>query len=728
MVQLSPDTGHPLGYRWSHRRIEGFSHTHLSGAGCPTMGDIPFMPTTGAVRETRADRYASSFSHASENARPGDYRVRLDRYRIDAELTATTRTGWHRYKFPATKRANVLVNVGDVLRKSFGSRARVLGNRRIVGEVTDGGFCGSGNRYTVHFSATFNRPFTARGTWRDGVIHPGSGVSFAPGAGRSNGAYVTFDTRRQRTVIAKVALSYIDRGGADRNMAAEARGFNFNAVRTRAAAVWHRALSRIRIGGGTASQRTAFYSALYRAQLGPTTFSDVDGRYAGFDGKVHAAGRRTQYANLSLWDTYRPQNQLLALLVPDVARDVQLSLLADAQQNGGWLPRWPMASGDTNVMTGDPAAPFLVDGWSKGLLRGHEEEALGVLWRNANRVPPWRVGTLGRIGNAHYVRHGYVPHDPSEQTKGGDGDLEHGASATLEYALSDCSVAMMADGLGHPRKAATLYARAGNYRSIWDPRSNVFRARTREGGWVASAAGVRGSGFHEGGPWQYRWLVPQDMRGLVEMLGGRRRAAADLDHFFSYPSLLTDPAGAARRSWVSGPYAYYGSNAYNPNNEPDLHAPWAYAWVGQPWKTSDVLRAARTLFAPRPDGLTGNDDLGTMSAWYVFAALGFYPVTSGGADYVLHAPLFPHATVQLPRGRTLTIAAPGASDSNRYVQGLRVGGRDWRKPWLAHEDLLRAGTLGYTVGSRAGASWGRDPEDAPPSPCSRRGSARDGGA
>jgi predicted alpha-1,2-mannosidase len=714
MVQLSPDTGHRLGYDWSDGKIQGFSHTHLSGIGCPAMGDISFMPTTGPVDQTRPDQYASSFSHSDEGARPGAYHVTLARYGIIAELTATTRTGWHRYTFPATAQANVLINVGDAFERTSGTSVRVVDDHTLAGEVSSGHFCNSTNRYTVRFVAQFSRPFIAHGTWRDGVVHPGSGRSTGRRTDESNGAYVTFDTRSDRTVVAKVGLSYVDERGARRNLAAEAPGFDFDAVEARAGTAWDRALGRVQIDGGSDDERATFYSALYRAQLTPTTYSDVDGRYAGFDGRIHSTGGRTQYANLSLWDTYRTQNQLLELLVPGVARDIQLSLIADGEENGGWLPRWPMASGDANVMTGDPATPFLVDGWSKGLLYGHGQEAFSLLWRNATGVPPGSVGTLGRVGNPTYVRKGYVPLGNSRSRKGnGDDDLRQAGSATLEYALADCSLALMARGLGHPSPARKLLRRGRNYRNVWDARNQTFRARRESGAWGPLATRA-GAGFHEGGPDQYQWLVPQDMNGLVRLLGGRASAAARLDAFFAYDRLGGDLHGTARNVWSTGPYSYYDGDTYNPNNEPDLHAPWAYAWVGQPWKTSQVLRAARTLFGSRPNGMTGNDDLGTMSAWYVFAALGFYPVPNGSATYVLNAPLFPRAAVHAGRG-TIVIDAPATAAGNPYIQHLQVGGRPWSRPWVSHNELLGAGTLHFDVGSRAGARWGTS--NPPPSPC-----------
>jgi predicted alpha-1,2-mannosidase len=707
MVQLSPDTGHSTGYRWSDPRIRGFSHTHLSGAGCPAMGDVPFMPTTGPVSETRADRYASGYSKQTESARPGSYAVTLSRYGVRAELTSTTRTGWHRYTFPATPQANVMVNVGQADQTTFGSSIRVVGDRQIEGTVVSGHFCSAPNRYTVHFTATFDRPFAGYGTWRDNRLHAGSRSSSAGGRNESDGAFVRFDTRGDRDVVAKVALSYVDVAGARGNLAREAPGFDFDGVRDRAEQQWGQALDRVQVDGGTPDQRASFYSALYRAQLTPTTFSDADGRYAGFDGRVHRTGGRVQYANLSLWDTYRPQNQLLELIVPDVARDVQLSLVADGQQNGGWLPRWPMASGDTNVMTGDPAAPFLVDGYSKGLLKGHERGVFRLLWRNANGVPPWRVGTMGRIGNPDYLRLGYVPFDAGHNVaKDGDDDIHQGGSSTLEYALSDCASSQMASGLGYRWRAAQLRQRAQSYRRLWDWDDRAFRARF-DSGRFAQRSSANGSGFHEGTPSQYTWLVPQDMGGLVHLLGGRWRAAQALNRFFANGNV---------KQWVTEPYGYYGRQTYNPNNEPDLHSPWAYAWVGRPWRTTQMVRVAQSLFVPKPGGLTGNDDLGTMSAWYVFASLGIYPVTSGSPYYALHTPLFPHITVTAGT-RRLTIDAPGTSSSSPYIQSVSVGGKPTTRTWVWHGDLLRAGSLTFATGAQPNRGWGTRRQDAPPSPC-----------
>jgi predicted alpha-1,2-mannosidase len=713
MVQLSPDTGHRLGYAWSDTQIEGFSHNHLSGAGCPAMGDVSFMPTTGPVTATAARRYASPYSHDTESATPGSYGVTLERYGVRAELTATTRTGWHRYTFPATTQANVLVNVGDALEQTYGTSVRVLDDHTLAGDVTSGHFCNSNNRYTVHFVAKFSRPFTAHGTWLDGRLHPGSGRSTGRRTDESNGAFLTFDTRGNPSVVAKVALSYVDERGAWSNMEDEASGFDFDGIRSRAAQSWNRALDRIEIEGGSDEQQSTFYSALYRTQLTPTTYSDADGRYAGFDGRVHRTGGRTQYANLSLWDTYRPQNQLLELIAPRVARDIQISLLADGRQNHGWLPRWPMASGDTNVMSGDPATPFLLDGWSKGLLKGYANEAYRLLWRNATAEPPAQVGTRGREGIETYLDKGFVPYGRGRTPRGGDDALRHAGSATLEYALGDCGLGLMARALGHRRAARRLIARGRNYRTLWDPRHRRFRARRESGAWGPLRVGPR-LGFHEGGPAQYQWLVPQDMAGVVDLLGGRRRAAAWLDSFFAYRKLSSDPAPTPRSEWISGPYAYFGRTTYNPNNEPDLHVPWAYAWVGQPWKTSMVVRAAQSLFRSRPDGLTGNDDLGTMSAWYVLSALGIYPVTSGTGTYVLNAPLFPRAAVH-SGARTVTFEAPATATGTPYIEGMKVAGRAWNRPWIDHSTLLRAGTVHFDVGSQAGARWGTG--ETPPSPC-----------
>lgn len=717
MVQLSPDDGGQAGYDYDNTRIDGFSHTHLSGVGCPALGEVRVMPTTGAVDSTRPSRFGSHFSHSSEVARPGYYGVDLRKYGIRAELSATARTGWHRYTFPATQQANVLFDLGRAIMPVLGSEVDVVGDRTLEGRLQTGRFCGSRDRHAVYFSARFDRPFAAFGTWRGDRRSPGTRHS---DAGRdSDGAWVTFDASSDRDVVLQVGLSYTGIAGARRNLATEARGRTFDTVAQSAARSWGSMLARARVAGGPASRRAVFATALYHAFLHPNVIADVDGAYTGADGRVRVARDHVPMGNLSLWDTVRSQNALLELLAPDVARDVALSVLA-AARDGGWLPRWSLLTSETNIMTGDPVTPFLVENWSAGVLAGHEDEAYRALRRNAFREPPARLRTTGRAGNRWYDRSGYIPRGVSCPNKGGGSDCRRPASASLEYAAADASLAVMARALGHRADATRLARRGRAYRTLWDRSIGTFRPRERDGRWTSPYDPTDGAHqFHEGGAYQYQWLVPQDPAGLVALMGGARAAARRLDAFFAYGALLRDPVGTARRTWVERPYDYYRARTYNPNNEPDLHAPFLYAWTGQPWKTATVVRAAQSLFTTGPEGVTGNDDLGTMSAWYVLTSLGLYPTTSGAGFFALTTPQFPHAVVRVGavRGRqggALTIDAPRTTDSKRYTASVTLDGRAVRRTWLTRAAVVHGGHLVFAVSHRP-TRWGTGSAAAPPS-------------
>ncbi|MDF2256138.1 GH92 family glycosyl hydrolase [Streptantibioticus ferralitis] len=711
MVQLSPDTGYATGYDYAQHTIRGFSSVHLSGVGCPAGGDLPILPTIGDIGSTDYAKYAVPYRHQREKASPGYYRVGLSNG-ITSELTATTRTGWQRYTFPATRKANVLLNSGQALHKVVSSEVTVLDDHTVAATITGSGFCSDTRPYSLHTVTRFNRSFTAHGTWSGGRVSDGS--SHSSGAG-PRGAYVRFDTRGDRTVTATTALSYVSLAGARRNLEREGRG-DFDTVRAAARQAWERRLDQVRVQGGTEVRRRMFYSALYRTLLSPNTGSDADGSYNGWDGRVHKAEHFTYYQNWSLWDTYRTQAQLLSLLAPAQTRDMALSLLR-VRAEGGWLPKWGYGTVETNIMSGDPVTPFLVNAYNQGLLAGHEEEAYQALRQNADSVPPANSAFEGRGGNPRYFAKGYVPLDTNARHKPGDFDSLHGPSATLEYALADAALATMARGLGHDDDARRYAERGKNYRNVFDRRTRFIRARDADGAFLGSADPKESVGFHEGTAWQYQWLVPQDMPGLVRLIGGNNAANARLDQFFAYRHLLRDPADTARHSWVNGPTAYYHQDRYNPENEPDLNAPYTYLSTGQPWKTADVVQAALTLFSDRPDGITGNDDMGTMTAWAVLSALGLYPVEPGMAVWGLTTPAFGRVDLTLdPRyypGGHLAITAVGTSPSNRYIQSVRVGGQPRSATYVTGADLRSAHTIEFTVGGRP-SRWGTGAADIPP--------------
>lgn len=714
MVQLSPDTGHNTGYDWDEHSIRGFSAVHLSGVGCGLGGDLPVLPTTGDITSTDNAVYAASFSHEKESAAPGSYKVTLDDYGgIDAELTATTHTGRSRYTFPATDRANVLLNTGQALHKVTRSSVRILDDRTVAATITGQGFCQDTVPYTLHTITRFDRPFTSAGTWDGDEVTSGSRSS--EGGGR-RGAYVRFDTRGgDRDVVATTAISYVDAEGAARNLAAEG-GRSFDATREAARRAWERRLAAVRVGGGSEEQRRVFYSSLYRALMHPNTGQDVDGRYTGWDQEVHRSKGHTYYQNWSLWDTYRTQAQLLSLLAPRESRDMALSLL-DVDAQGGWLPKWGYGTVETNIMTGDPVTPFLTNAYRQGLLKGHEEEAYRALKKNADGVPPADSPYSGRMGNAEYLRDGFVPYLPDHPRKPGDSDFQHSASATLEYALSDAALAGMARDLGHTADAARYAKRAQHYRDVFDPDTGFFRARDAAGRFTGPADPAKSEGFHEGTSWQYMWLVPQDLPGMMSLIGGRDATERRLDSFFAYDQLLKDPARTAREVWVNGPYDYYNADKYNPQNEPDLIAPYTYLSTGTPWKTTDVVHAALGLFTDGPDGVTGNDDLGTMSSWMVLSAIGVFPVFPGTDTWGLSTPVFDTVELTLdrayyPRGR-FTVRAEGTGGSDRYVQSVALGGKDLSRTWLTTDDIRRSSSLTFTVGGQP-SDWGTGEGDAPP--------------
>ncbi|WP_419183834.1 GH92 family glycosyl hydrolase [Streptomyces albidus (ex Kaewkla and Franco 2022)] len=715
-VQLSPDTGSSTGYDWDHDHIRGFSSVHLSGVGCGLGGDLPVMPTTGDITSTDNAKYASSFRHATEKASPGSYKVALDDYGgTRAELTAGRHTGHQRYTFPETGKANVLLNSGQALHKVSDSSVRVLDDRTVATAVTGSGFCQGTEPYTVWAVTRFDRPFDSHGTWDGEKITPGSDST--KGGGR-RGAYARFDTRDgDRDVEAVTALSYVDAEGAQRNLEAEGSR-SFDETRAAARKSWQDRLGKVRVTGGSEERRRVFYSSLYRALLHPNIGEDVDGRYTGWDRRIHRSKGRTYYQNWSLWDTYRTQAQLLTLVAPRESRDMALSLL-DVDEQGGWLPRWGYATTETNIMTGDPVTPFLTNAYQQGLLKGEEERAYRALKKNADEVPSDESPYLGRMANKEYIEKGYVPYIPDKpRKKPGSPDWRHSASATLEYAAADASLAGMARDLGHDEDADRYTERSRNYRKVFDPETRFPRARDAEGKFTGPSDPARSKGFQEGTSWQYSWTVPQDVPGLMSLIGGREATEERLDSFFAHEELTDDPGGTAREKWVNGPYDYYDSDTYNPHNEHDLIAPYTYLSTGSPWKTSEVVDAGLCLFDDSPGGVTGNDDLGTMSSGMVLSSMGIFPVAPGTDTWGLNTPAFDRVELTLdrdwyPRGH-FTISADGAGRGQRYIRSASAGGSDLPRTWMSTDDIRGGRDLEFKVGDRP-SQWGTGKDDAPPS-------------
>jgi len=752
LIQVSPIGEHYSGWRYDDPKIRGFGHSFISGAGCWEQGgQLSVLPVTGTIGPEgtfdvkKAEsfdhkKYGSTYAHEGEIGEAGYYKVRLKDYGgIDAEATALTRAAAERYTFPAdVKQGHVLVNPGQANERHWviGSSVQVVGDRAVEGKIVTKSFCG-GQQYTTWFRMEFDRPFDAFGTWNEEGGTAGTRSLSMQGDARPHGAWLSFDLKNGRAVTAISAISHVDAEGARNNLRAEGmrdgKPLTFDAMRELAQEAWSKELSSVRISGGSDDDHTVFYTALYHSLLQPLTGSDADGRYRGYDTQVHRADGWTYYEYFSLWDTYRSQNQLLAMLRPERARDIATSVLK-IQEQGGWLPRWGYANFETNVMTGDPVTPFLVDLWRFGALAGNEKTAYAALRQNAFEVPPALSRSSGRAGNESYLARGFVQYDRGFPAKSMDVDPHHGGSATLEYALADCSLAQMAEALGERKDAAVLRERGRNWRRVWDETAvdrelgfkGFPRPRLDDGSWYTAADGSYSPrshhGFHEGTAWQYQWLMQQDVPGLVAAMGGTERTGQRLDAFFAYDALVANPLTAARKDWVVGPYAYYNQFRYNPNNEPDLHSPWMYTLIGQPWKTATVLRAAQALFTNAPNGVTGNDDLGTMSAWYLYSAMGMYPVVPGTGQLLLHAPRFERIELDLGGGRALTIHAPGADGRKlQYVEGVAVDGNPHDQVWIDWTQLSDGGSVTFKLTDTPPTQgWGTSASAGPRSPCALR--------
>jgi predicted alpha-1,2-mannosidase len=723
-------TAAPGGYQYDATRIRGFSLTHMSGTGCAGgSGDIPFFPyagevTTSPASDTKDAVYAAGFGHQDETAEPGHYKVGMDSG-VTADLTATARTGSGEFGYPEGKAASMLIRTANSEVGSVDSAVTIdPATRTVSGSVTSGNFCGyldpEGRRayYTLYFTARFDRAFKATGTWQDGTLNPGSTTAsggtggFATGgrpvAGKGAGGYVEFEPG-SGPVGVKVGISYVSQAGAEANLAAEnPPRRSFDAVRKAAGRAWHERLSAIRVGGGTDDERTTFYTALYHALLHPNIVSDSDRRYRGSDGKVHkvARGHQAQYGTFSGWDVYRDQVQLLTLLSPRTGSDIAQSLYELAEQNGGVWDRWLHGVSGTHVMNGDPSPTALAGirafGGTGFDLRGALDSLVKAATvptekdLSAAGKPVLSVGqrpSLDKYLKLHYM--------PSVSNAWG------GAAETLEMSTADFALSQLATAAGRRSTAKEFASRAqwwqNNFNIAADPTGGYIANRKADGSWVTGFTPDTGNGFVEGSAAQYTWMVQHNPAGLFAAMGGTGKALARLDSFFHNADgswALTGGGGA--RSEL--------------DNEPSINVPYLYDYAGAPYKTQETVRAAMTkLWSTQPGGIPGNDDLGAMSAWYVFSALGMYPQVPSRAELTLASPLFERVEIERPHGGDISIRAAGAAADAPYVRSLKVDGRTSDRPWLPASFVRNGGTLDYTLSATPDRTWGGDPADAPPS-------------
>ncbi|MFF1725202.1 GH92 family glycosyl hydrolase [Streptomyces sviceus] len=721
-------TAAPGGYLYDATRIRGFSLTHMSGTGCAGgSGDIPLFPFAGEVTsspasDTKDAVYAAGFSHADETAEPGHYKVGLDSG-VTADLAATARTGSARFTYPVDKPAALLFRTANSEVGSSGSTVEIDPEARTVsGSVTSGNFCGyldpEGRRayYTLHFTAHFDRPFAATGTWQDDTLTPGSRKASGgtggfsqdgrPVAGKGAGGYVQFAPGTEQVGV-RIGISYVSRAGAEANLAAEnPPRRSFDAVRDAARRAWRDRLRAIRVGGGTDDERTTFYTALYHALLHPNVISDADGSYRGSDDEVHrvARGHRAQYGTFSGWDVYRGQVQLLTLLDARTGSDVAQSLYELARQNGGVWDRWLHGASGTHVMNGDPSpialagirafggTGFDLRGALDSLVRAATVPTEGDL--SAAGKPVLSVGqrpSLDKYLKLHYM--------PSVSNAWG------GAAETLEMSGADFALSQLARAAGEKDTAAAFTKRSQWWQNTFDiaadPSGGYIANRKGDGSWVTGFTPATGNGFVEGTAAQYTWMVQHDPAGLFAAMGGRDKALDRLDSFFH------DEKG----DWA---FTGNGGDKSELDNEPSINVPYLYAYAGAPHKTQETVRAAmRQLWSTQPGGIPGNDDLGAMSAWYVFSALGMYPQVPSRSELVLASPLFPRIEIDRPFGNDISVRAEGAAADAPYVHSLKVNGRTSAAPWLPASFVRDGGRLDYTLSTEPAPAWGADA--APPS-------------
>lgn len=699
MVQLSPDTDDQLwdtasGYEYSDTSIMGFSCTHLSGTGIPDLGDFLFMPQIGTpkfqpgTKEAPETGYRQRFSHADEAAAAGYYKVKLANG-VTTELTAGERAGLLRFTFPASDQASIMIDLNHVLN---GGRWRVVWSHvRKENDTTVTGFHlvnGWAKERYLYFAAQFSRPFDAHQ-----IISSGKPVIYNTyrfrsqneAAGTNLQFLAEYKTHADEVITVKVAVSAVSAANALQSLSAEIPAWDFAGVRERTCRQWDRELARIQIDGSP-EQKETFYTALYHAFLTPNLYEDRTGEYRGLDGEVHQAKGFTNYAVFSLWDTYRATHPLFALIQAPRDADMINSLLAHYDQSADHLlPMWSLQGNETWCMIGYHAVPVIVDGYLKGVKGFDVERAYEAVKTTALNPDYDSV--------AAYAKLGWVPCDQENES----------VSKTLEYAYDDYCVAQMAKALGKKADYAVFMKRAESYRNLFDPSFGLMRGKDAQGRWRTPFDPhlyVQGGDFTEGTSWQYSWYVPQDVPGLIALMGGPDAFAKKLDALFTF--------GANESQGLDDIQGRIGE--YWHGNEPSHHIIYLYCYAGQPWKTQERLhQVVQTQYGNQPKSLTGNDDCGQMSAWLMFTEMGFYPVCPASDYYVIGAPQLPKAVMHLSNGKKFTMTAENLSDENIYVQSVRVNGRDWNSPFLPYAALQHGGSIAFTMGPQPNRNWGTQP-------------------
>lgn len=688
MVQLSPDTGLDgwdwcSGYHYSDSSIIGFSHTHLSGTGRSDLLDVMLMPTVGKITPSPGSKpkpgegYRSRFSHDEEVATPGYYKVKLRDYDITAELTVSPRCGFHRYTFPANKASHIVLDLSHHYATDsvqFTS-VNITDSCTITGERQTKGWGEPGEKDWVHqrlfYAIRVSKPFSSS-IAVDGNYIPGKTAS-----GRDIKAILSFETLKDEMVLVKVGISPVSVENAMENLSSEIPNWDFNEILTQAQLKWEHELSKIRITAPDKT-KTIFYTALYHSLISPYLFNDVNKDYTGFDAQTHKAEGFRNYTAMSLWDTFRSLNPLLTILDTGKVNDIIKSMLAQYDQSG-LLPVWPLWSSETNCMIGYHSVPVIVDAYFKGIRNYDVNKAYEAMKHSAMQ---------DAFGIKELKQFGYIPYNLYNKS----------VSTALEYCYDDWCIAQMAKDLGKAEDYAYFMKRASSYSTYFDKEYKLMNGFSSTGNFRRPFdplfSSYRQSDWVEGNSWQYSFFVPHDVQGLVNLYGGPEGFGKALDSLFSLSSTLSGNEVPVDISGLIGQYAH--------GNEPSHHVAYLYNYIGQPHKTQEKLQQIMTtLYTDQSDGLAGNDDCGQMSAWYVFSAMGFYPVNPAEGIYVFGKPMVASAAIQV-NDKTFTIKATGLSDKNRYIQSVKLNGKQYTKLFITHKDIIEGGDLEFIMGAEPG--------------------------
>ena len=734
MVHLSPDVHtkgwtYASGYQYADNSIMGFSHTHYSGVGMVAKGDILIMPTVGqklqiipGPRENPDEGYRSRFDHSEETASPGYYSVRLKDYDINAELTVTKRAGMHRYTFPESENAHILIDLGHIIGDAPAEKSHLefVNNNTIEGYKVS-------QEATVYFVAEFSKDFAAYGTWDGNYKTPESSASLFPyksaESGSNIGAFVNYRTNSNEIIFVKVGLSYVSVDGARNNLKAEIPDWDFNRVKKEAEDTWNKELRKIQVNGGTEDQKQIFYTALYHSLLAQVISSDVDGKYFGMDGQVHIAEDYDFFPSFLCWDTYRSEHPLMTLVEPEYVNDMIKSIVSKTK-NYGWLPAQHHRNVFGQGMVGDHLVPIIVDAYMKGFQDYDVELIYKAMRQKALELPPPPLDpSAGRSGLEYYIELGYVPVNKVAES----------VPNTLELAYNDWCIAQMSRELGKEDDYKLFMHRAENYENLFDQGTNFMRPRNLDGSWLESCnnqpAEIITDGEHsyygcfdpllvgrrpnryytESNAWQYIWSVQHDVGGLIGLFSHKDDFITKLDSLFTMNSEISEPKYVGVVGTI-GQYVH--------GNQPSHHVAYLYNYVGMPWKTQENVRQVMDLYRTGPGGICGNEDMGSLSSWYVLSAMGFYPVCPGQNVYVIGTPLFEEVTINLDdpyETGKFTIKANKVSSVNKYIQSATLNGKPLSKTWLSHEEIISGGTLVFEMGSEPNRQWGSNTADAPPS-------------